>query len=258
MTSINYCEHCGFELAIESHFCPQCGAKINADLLQNSTKVKEPITEKSVPITYSKKSGKTILVLCILVGMFGIHRMYVKKFATGFLMLLTIGGLGIWVLLDLILIVSNKFTDKEGEIVLFSQGNSSLKELVSIFGAVFLWFGTIILSAVIGIYYMTSALVTTINQQLTFLQQGNISQAYSYTSSQFQSNLSLADFTQYINALPAFKNNASSSFNERRLNVNTGSIGGILTAKDGTKTSVVYELTRENGQWKISNIRILP
>ena len=60
-----------------------------------------------------KGMGRT-LTLCILLGELGAHRFYVGKVGTGILMLLTLGGLGVWWMIDLILIYRGKFTDKKG------------------------------------------------------------------------------------------------------------------------------------------------
>ena len=54
------------------------------------------------------------LLLCLLLGPLGVHRFYVGKIGTGILMLITIGGLGIWTLIDLIMIAIGSFKDKEG------------------------------------------------------------------------------------------------------------------------------------------------
>jgi TM2 domain-containing membrane protein YozV len=62
----------------------------------------------------SPRSRLVALLFCILLGVFGVHRFYVGKIGTGILMLLTIGGLGIWVMIDLILIAVGSFRDKEG------------------------------------------------------------------------------------------------------------------------------------------------
>jgi len=61
----------------------------------------------------SNKSRTTTLLLCIFLGGIGIHRFYVGKIGTGILQLLTCGGFGIWSLIDLILIATGSFTDKD-------------------------------------------------------------------------------------------------------------------------------------------------
>ena len=65
----------------------------------------------------SPKSRLVALLLCLFVGFLGVHRFYVGKTCTGILMLLTLGGLGIWGLIDLIIIVVGSFKDKEGRTV---------------------------------------------------------------------------------------------------------------------------------------------
>lgn len=63
----------------------------------------------------SPKSRLVALLLCFFLGGLGVHRFYVGKVGTGILMLLTLGGLGIWALIDLIVIFVGAFKDKEGQ-----------------------------------------------------------------------------------------------------------------------------------------------
>ncbi|OGT47066.1 MAG: hypothetical protein A3F17_01975 [Gammaproteobacteria bacterium RIFCSPHIGHO2_12_FULL_41_15] len=63
----------------------------------------------------SHKSRLACLLLCFFLGILGVHRFYVGKIGTGILMILTAGGLGIWVLIDLIMILVGSFTDKQGK-----------------------------------------------------------------------------------------------------------------------------------------------
>ena len=60
------------------------------------------------------KSWIAALLLCFFVGVLGVHRFYVGKVGTGILMLITLGGFGIWTLIDLIMIAVGKFSDKQG------------------------------------------------------------------------------------------------------------------------------------------------
>ena len=62
----------------------------------------------------SEKGFVATLILCILLGDLGVHRFYVGKIWTGVLMLLTLGGLGIWTLVDIIVIAVGNFKDSNG------------------------------------------------------------------------------------------------------------------------------------------------
>lgn len=61
----------------------------------------------------SEKSRLAAALLCWFLGVFGVHRYYVGKIGTGLLMLVTLGGLGIWVLIDFIIILVGSFKDKK-------------------------------------------------------------------------------------------------------------------------------------------------
>lgn len=65
----------------------------------------------------SDKGFVPTLLLCFFLGAFGAHRFYVGKIGTGILMLLTLGGLGIWTLIDFIIIAVGSFKDKEGNLI---------------------------------------------------------------------------------------------------------------------------------------------
>lgn len=65
----------------------------------------------------SEKSFIATLLFCLILGTLGVHRFYVGKIGTGILMLITLGGFGIWTIIDFILIVSMRFRDKQGLLI---------------------------------------------------------------------------------------------------------------------------------------------
>jgi TM2 domain-containing membrane protein YozV len=73
------------------------------------------MTAATVPLRQSDKRILPAALLCFFLGVFGAHRFYVGKVGTGVLELLTGGGLGIWWLIDFILIVCGAFRDADDE-----------------------------------------------------------------------------------------------------------------------------------------------
>lgn len=67
-----------------------------------------------VPGLFSQKDWLTAVLLSFFVGVFGIDRFYLGYTTYGILKLITLGGCGIWALIDLILITMGKVTDSDG------------------------------------------------------------------------------------------------------------------------------------------------
>ncbi len=98
-----FCKNCGKEISDQSTFCENCGTPVNIvnDIVDNS----------------SPKNWLLALLLSIFFGSLGIHRFYVGKIGTGILMLITLGGCGIWTLIDIIIIICGNFTDNDGKVL---------------------------------------------------------------------------------------------------------------------------------------------
>ncbi|MBU6376395.1 MAG: TM2 domain-containing protein [Bdellovibrionales bacterium] len=65
----------------------------------------------------SEKSFVATLLLCLFLGLFGVHRFYAGRVGTGILMLLTLGLFGLWAMLDLVMIAMGRFTDGKGNFI---------------------------------------------------------------------------------------------------------------------------------------------
>lgn len=73
--------------------------------------------EHTKNIEISPKLRLAAALFCGFFGFLGVHRFYVGKIGTGILMILTVGGFGIWTAIDFIFIVLGQFRDKEGRLL---------------------------------------------------------------------------------------------------------------------------------------------
>ncbi len=99
-----FCHHCGSQIEDRAFVCIHCGVRVPS--------AQDPIERALFPD--QGHSWLVALLLCVFVGPLGIHRFYVGKIATGILLLLTGGGLGVIWIIDLIRILLGGFTDKDG------------------------------------------------------------------------------------------------------------------------------------------------
>lgn len=73
------------------------------------------VARRTIPINKSDKKMVPAALLCFFLGGLGVHRFYVGKIGTGILMIFTLGGLGIWLIIDFVMILTGSFKDKEGK-----------------------------------------------------------------------------------------------------------------------------------------------
>ncbi len=71
-------------------------------------------SRKAMEQQTSDKDWTTLLILSILLGGLGVDRFYAGHIGLGVLKLLTVGGCGIWALIDIIMVATGKFTDADG------------------------------------------------------------------------------------------------------------------------------------------------
>jgi hypothetical protein len=67
-----------------------------------------------VPGVFSDKSWTTALILSVLLGGLGVDRFYLGYTGLGVLKLFTLGGCGIWSIIDIVQIATRKMNDSRG------------------------------------------------------------------------------------------------------------------------------------------------
>jgi hypothetical protein len=86
--------------------CPTCNGPVASN---------PPFASTASGLPGSDRRILPAFILVLLFGVFGAHRFYAGKIGTAILQLCTCGGLGVWSMIDLILIVCGAFTDDRGQ-----------------------------------------------------------------------------------------------------------------------------------------------
>jgi RNA polymerase subunit RPABC4/transcription elongation factor Spt4 len=90
----NYCHNCGAQTNKTDEICTKCGVRLSGD-----------------------KDWLVAFLLSIFLGGLAIDRFYLGYTGLGILKLLTLGGCGIWALIDMIMIAVDKMKDSDGNLL---------------------------------------------------------------------------------------------------------------------------------------------
>ena len=87
---------------------------VKADTMVTEVSTGYAYQAKQIPGIFSSKSYVTALLLSFFFGVFGVDRFYLGHVGVGLGKLFTFGGLGIWALIDFILIATKNVKDGQG------------------------------------------------------------------------------------------------------------------------------------------------
>ena len=129
----NYCHKCGSGTTSSDTVCSVCASPLTVRPNVGYIPSQPPATRQTNNSQQNRQQNNnghiygnnqngnignsdwlTTLLLCIFIGTLGVHRFYTKNYVAGIIQFFTGGMCGVWWLIDIILIVTDSYTDGDG------------------------------------------------------------------------------------------------------------------------------------------------
>jgi TM2 domain-containing membrane protein YozV len=138
----------------------------NTNNIQQNTysQQSQPQTQPSQlqPVVDNRRHFLAVFFFSLIFGIFGVDRFYLGKTWTGLLKLLTLGGFGLWAMVDLSMVMSGAMRDAQGQEMLeFARYKKFASRTLA-------WLSVVILILVVLTIYLAVYQVT------QFIQNGGI------------------------------------------------------------------------------------
>ncbi|HET9315292.1 MAG TPA: FHA domain-containing protein [Vicinamibacteria bacterium] len=107
-----------------------------------------------------------------------------------------------------------------------------------------------------GLYFARKGVVDATRVMLADAKKGDLDKAYSRLSSSYQARVSREEFAAFVASHPALQDNKDSTFVSAAVKNDTAVLeNGLLVSSSGVTEIATFELQKEGGEWKISDIR---
>ena len=111
-----FCSNCGKKIDDKAVVCIHCGCAVGnyGQAANNQGNITIVNSNTMNGATARNRSWLVALILAIFGGVLGLHRFYTGYFGIGILQLISLGGLGIWWLIDIIAMVLHCYECADG------------------------------------------------------------------------------------------------------------------------------------------------
>ncbi len=117
--------------------------------------------------------------------------------------------------------------------------------------------GVMLLAGIFGAAFLgTQAPAKAVQTQLVEMRRGDLEAAYHRLSRDLQAQLPREEFERLVREHPGLRENKDATFWSRSVSNDRAKLSGILMSQSGDVEKATFELVKEDGEWRVSAIRV--